>query len=64
MRKKAKLFGVCIPHEFQRRGDTLVISQNIHTWQPLTDSLTMFTDDFMGGGRQQPQIQKRKRPFV
>ena len=53
-----------IPHESQRRGNTLVIGQKKQTWQFLTDSLTMFTDDFMGEGRQQPPIQKRKRPFA
>ncbi|MDF0673751.1 MAG: type II toxin-antitoxin system VapB family antitoxin [Nitrospira sp.] len=78
-RKKTKLFmsgnsqAVRIPREFQleggeveiqRRGNTLVIRQKKQTWQPLTDSLTMFTDDFMGEGRQQPPIQKRKRPFA
>jgi antitoxin VapB len=78
-RKKTKLFmsgnsqAVRIPREFhldgdeveiQRRGNTLVIRPKKQTWQPLTDSLTMFTDDFMGEGRQQPPIQRRKRPFA
>lgn len=78
-KKNTKLFmsgnsqAVRIPREFQlegeeveiqRRGNTLVIRPKKLTWQPLTDSLTMFTDDFMGTGRQQPPIQKRKRPFV
>ena len=78
-RKKTKLFmsgnsqAVRIPREFQlegdeveiqRRGNTLVIRPKKQTWQPLTESLTMFTDDFMGEGRQQPPIQKRKRPFA
>ena len=78
-KKKTKLFmsgnsqAVRIPREFhldgdeveiQRRGNTLVIRPKKETWQPLTDSLTMFTDDFMGEGRQQPPIQRRKRPFA
>ncbi len=79
MKKNTKLFmsgnsqAVRIPREFQlegaeveiqRRGNTLVIRPKKQTWQPFTDSLTMFTDDFMGEGRQQPPLQKRKRPFA
>ena len=78
-RKKTKLFmsgnsqAVRIPREFQlegdeveiqRRGNTLVIRPKKETWQSLTESLAMFTDDFMEEGRQQPPIQKRKRPFA
>lgn len=77
-RKNSKLFmsgnsqAVRIPREFQmegdeveiqRRGNTLVIRPKKQTWQLLTGSLAMFTDDFMEEGRQQPPIQKRKRPF-
>lgn len=50
--------------EIQRRGNTLVIRPEKQTWQPLKDSLTMFTADFMEDGRQQPPVQKRKRPFA
>jgi hypothetical protein len=39
-----------IPCEFQ-----------IETWQSLTNSLAMFTGDFMEEGRRQPPIQKRTR---
>ncbi|MFO0700692.1 MAG: type II toxin-antitoxin system VapB family antitoxin [Nitrospira sp.] len=75
--KKSKLFmsgnsqAVRIPREFQlaggeveihRRGNTLVIRPKPQTWQPLTDSLAMFTDDFLEEGRRQPPIQKRARP--
>lgn len=78
-RKKTKLFmsgnsqAVRIPREFQlegdeveiqRRGNTLIIRPKKQTWQSLTDSLAMFTDDFMEKGRQQPPIQKRKPPFA
>jgi len=78
-RKKTKLFmsgnsqAVRIPREFQlegdeveiqRRGNTLVIRPKKETWQSLTESLAMFTDDFMEEGRLQPPIQKRKRPFA
>jgi antitoxin VapB len=78
-RKKTKLFmsgnsqAVRIPREFQlegneveiqRRGNTLIIRPKKETWQPLTDSLSMFTDDFMKEGRAQPPQQKRKRTFA
>jgi len=76
-KKKTKLFmsgnsrAVRIPREFhlegdeveiQRRSNTLAIRPKKETRQPLTDSLAMFTDDFMEEGRQQPPIQKRKCP--
>lgn len=78
-RKKTKLFmsgnsqAVRIPREFQmegdeveiqRRGNTLVISPKKHTWQVLTGSLAMFTDDFMQEGRQQPPLQERRSSFA
>lgn len=78
-RKKTKLFmsgnsqAVRIPREFQmqgdeveiqRRGNTLIIRPKRETWQPLTDSLAMFTEDFMAGGRVQPPVQKRRRTFA
>ncbi len=78
-RKKTKLFmsgnsqAVRIPREFQlegdeveiqRRGNTLVIRPKKQTWQLLLASLTLFTDDFMKGGRQQPPVQKRKSSFT
>ena len=76
-RKNTKLFmsgnsqAVRIPREFQlegdeveiqRRGIRLVIRPKKGTWQPLTESLALFTDDFMEEGREQPPIQKRKCP--
>jgi antitoxin VapB len=79
MRKKTKLFmsgnsqAVRIPREFQlegteveiqRRGNTLVIRPKKQMWQPLIDSLAMFTDDFMQEGRQPPPPQKRKSSFA
>jgi antitoxin VapB len=77
--KKTKLFmsgnsqAVRIPRDFQlegdeveiqRRGNTLIIRPPKRTWQPLTESLTMFTSDFMEDGRVQPPLQKRRRPFA
>lgn len=78
-RKKTKLFmsgnsqAVRIPREFQlegdeveiqRRGNTLIIRPQKQTWQPLTESLLLFTADFMKDGRVQPPLQKRKRTFA
>jgi len=40
-----------------------VIRPMKQTWQLFTDSLTMFTDDFMED-RQQPSHQKRKSSFA
>lgn len=75
-KKNTKLFmsgnsqTVRIPREFQlegdeveiqRRSNTPVIRSKKETWQPLTESLAMFSDDFMEGDREQHPIQKRKR---
>lgn len=77
-KKKTRLFmsgnsqAVRIPREFQlegneveiqRRGNTLIIRPKKPTWQPLTDSLALFTSDFMEDGRRQPPLQERKRTF-
>ena len=76
--KTAKVFksgnsqAVRIPKEFQlegdeveihRRGDSLVLRPKAHSWEPLIDSLTKFTDDFLAGGRRQSPPQKRDRVF-
>jgi antitoxin VapB len=76
--KTAKVFksgnsqAVRIPKEFKlegdeveirRRGDSLVLRPKAHSWEPLLDSLTRFTDDFLADGRQQPTLQKRDRSF-
>ncbi|MBK9305908.1 MAG: antitoxin [Nitrospira sp.] len=78
-RKKTKLFmsgnsqAVRYPREFQLEGDEVeiqpcgnafVIRPKKQTWQSLLDSLTLFTDDFMEGGRQQPLVRKRKSSFT
>lgn len=64
---------VRIPREFKlegdeveilRRGNTLVIRPKRLSWAPLLDSLKEFSSDFMQRGRQQPALQKRKRPFA
>lgn len=76
--KTAKVFksgnsqAVRIPKEFQlesdeveirRRGDSLVLRPKAQSWEPLIDSLTKFTDDFLAGGRRQSPPQKRDRAF-
>ena len=63
---------VRIPKEFQiesdeveirRRGNSLVLRPKSQSWEPLIESLTKFTDDFLAGGRRQSPPQKRDRPF-
>lgn len=63
---------VRIPKEFQmegeeveiiKKGATLVLLPKRKSWAALIDSLEKFTDDFMGSGRKQPRVQKRRRAF-
>ena len=63
---------VRIPKEFQMEGDeveiskkgaSLVLLPKRRSWAALIESLERFTDDFMEGGRKQPQLQKRRRAF-
>ena len=63
---------VRIPKEFQlegqeveirKRGASLVLRPTRKTWAALIESLTKFTDDFMGQGRHQPPPQDRSRTF-
>ena len=49
--------------EIQKRGDALVLRPKKKSWAALLASLNQFTDDFMKGGRKQPPVQKRDRPF-
>jgi antitoxin VapB len=60
--RKALMSGV--EAKMQRQGSSLTIRPKKQTWQSLTNSLAMFTDDFMEEGRQQPQLQKRKFSFA
>jgi antitoxin VapB len=50
--------------EIQKRGDAIVIRPSKMSWAALTNSLKMFTADFMEHGRRQPTFQKRKRIFA
>jgi antitoxin VapB len=71
----AKLFqngnsqAVRLPKEFRMPGDMVKISQKGNqvilepletTWDSLFDSLGDFPDDFLEGGREQPDMQKRE----
>ncbi len=76
--KTAKIFrsgnsqAVRIPKEFQlegteveiqRRGDTLILRSKRKSWAPFLQSLAKFSDDFMEGGREQPEPQERDEAF-
>jgi len=76
--KTARIFrsgnsqAVRIPKEFQmqgdeaeirRRGEWLWLRPRKKSWAVLEESLGKFTNDFMKNGRNQPHIQKRRRPF-
>jgi len=49
--------------EIQRRGDTLILRPKRKSWAPLLASLKKFSDDFMEGGREQPDHQERDEAF-
>jgi len=46
----------------KRMGNALVILPEYDSWQPLLDSLDMFSDDFMAE-RVEPTPQEREAPF-
>ncbi len=46
----------------QRIGNTIVLFPKNNPWEAFERSLTEFTDDFMAGGRHQPEMQRRKNP--
>lgn len=43
-------------------GDAVVLLPYHAPWQPLIESLTLFTDDFMAE-REQPPLEKRESAF-
>ena len=47
--------------EIRRQGGALILRSRQESWTALVDSLKMFTDDFMKGGRRQPPTQDRGR---
>jgi antitoxin VapB len=76
--KLAKLFqngqsqAVRLPKEFRFEGsevfikrlsNSIVLIPAKNSWQPLLDSLSMFTDDFMTKRNQPIQQQKRGKLF-
>ena len=46
----------------KRMGNAVVLIPEHDSWQPLIDSLTMFSDDFMAE-RNQPPVQAREDAF-
>lgn len=49
--------------EIVKRGASLVLRPKKTSWATLVESLDKFTDDFMGSGRKQPRLQKRRWAF-
>jgi antitoxin VapB len=75
--KTAKLFrngrsqGVRLPREFRFEGDHVIVKRHgdgvlllpaVKSWEPLIQSLSEFSEDFMAD-RQQPPAQRRSDPF-
>jgi antitoxin VapB len=74
----AKLFqngqsqAVRLPKKYRFAGDKVIIKRIgkavvllpcQDSWEILFDSLEQFSDDFMKGDRQQPEIQERESAF-
>jgi antitoxin VapB len=49
--------------EIHRKGKWLLLRPKQKSWKALIGSLDKFTDDFMQGGRNQPNLQRRGRAF-
>ena len=47
----------------KRMGNAVVLLPYQDSWEVLFDSLEQFSDDFMKGDRQQPELQKRENAF-
>lgn len=41
-------------------GDIVILTPKENKWMGFLESLELFADDFMGGGREQPTIQERE----
>lgn len=41
-------------------GDVVILMPKDDKWSGFLDSLDIFTDDFMPGGRRQPSVQERE----
>ncbi|NJL53428.1 MAG: antitoxin [Hydrococcus sp. SU_1_0] len=74
----AKLFqngqsqAVRLPKKYRFAGDKVIIKRIgkavvllpcQDSWETLFDSLEQFSDDFMKGDRQQPELQERESAF-
>lgn len=44
----------------QKVGNTIILFPKNNPWDLFEKSLKEFTDDFMDGGRKQPELPKRK----
>jgi antitoxin VapB len=47
----------------KRMGNAVVLLPYQDSWKTLFDSLEQFSDDFMEGDRQQPELQERDNAF-
>ena len=47
----------------KRVGNAVVLLPYQNSWETLFDSLEQFSDDFMEGDRQQPELQERESAF-
>ncbi len=76
--KTAKIFkngqsqAVRLPKEFRfegkevyirRLGNSIILLPKEEPWAVLEESLTAFSDDFLGEGRMQPEVQTRDKAF-
>ena len=41
-------------------GDIVILMPKKNKWSGFMKSLDMFSDDFMSGGREQPEVQERE----
>jgi len=44
----------------QKIGNTIILFPKTNPWESFEKSLSEFSDDFMSGGRNQPEMQKRE----
>jgi antitoxin VapB len=70
--QNGKSQAVRLPKEFRFEGDkvyirkmgsVVVLIPYDDPWHPLFEGLSLFTDDFMEDGRQQPPEQERREAF-
>jgi antitoxin VapB len=44
----------------QKIGNTLILFPKTDPWEAFENSLSQFSDDFLSGGRNQPEMQNRE----